>query len=924
MKAGPFWFYKTLSVRAKMALAVSSVFVLFFILAAFVALAYFEQERKAAVMNHTFVAVSTMAESIDAKLNLVHRGLIDVAATVPAVALNDADVAQDFLDRQTALHSHFDNGLFLISLEGKLIAESPFIPGRRGRDISSREFYQRTFTTKHSYISKPYLSTHNPGQPALIMTAPVFNPGGEMVGLILGSFDLLGANNILADLAKAHFGTSGYLYLTDGRETVISHPDKNRIMKPPPQPGQNPLFDRAVEGFEGSGETVTSYGVPMLGSVKRIASTGWILGGNYRIAEAYAPIYEARRYFLLAMVLGTAMMLAVVWLLMRRLTGPLLLMTSQVNEIGLGQGARRRVDVNSSDEIGALAETFNAYLGVMERQREERDHLASILETTTDLVSTADPQGNVTYFNRAGRAMIGIGDKPLSELRIPDIHPAWAAELITTQGIPIAIRDGAWSGETAVLGPYGGEIPVSQVIISHRDANGNLLYMSTVMRNITERKQAEEKIRYLAYFDSLTNLPNRRLLMDRLGQALIASNRTQEFGFVMILDLDNFKVLNDTQGHDVGDRLLIEVAQRLLGNIRQEDTVSRLGGDEYVMMAENLGTDQISAANQAEMIAEKIRHALNQPYAISRNGQTHHSTSSIGVALFCGQALSVDVLLKQADVALYQAKGAGRNTIRFFNPEMQAAIDARSAMEVALRNALKQGEFQLFYQPQIDQDGRLTGAEALLRWMPANQGPVSPDQFIPLAEDTGLIIPMGLWVMQTACTQLKAWAESTHTRDLQIAINVSARQFRQPDFVEQVRASLEQSGANPALLKLELTESAVLENVEEVICRMREIKALGVVFSLDDFGTGFSSLSYLKRLPLDQVKIDQSFVRDVNSNPNDAAIVRAIIAMSRSLGMQVIAEGVETEAQLSFLKDSGCTNFQGYLFGKPMPIWEWN
>jgi EAL domain-containing protein (putative c-di-GMP-specific phosphodiesterase class I) len=274
-------------------------------------------------------------------------------------------------------------------------------------------------------------------------------------------------------------------------------------------------------------------------------------------------------------------------------------------------------------------------------------------------------------------------------------------------------------------------------------------------------------------------------------------------------------------------------------------------------------------------------------------------------------------------VALYQAKGAGRNTIRFFNPEMQAAIDARSAMEVALRNALKQGEFQLFYQPQIDQDGQLTGAEALLRWLPASQATVSPAQFIPLAEDTGLIIPIGLWVMQTACAQIKAWAESTQTRDLQIAINVSARQFRQPDFVEQVRASLEHSGANPALLKLELTESAVLENVEEVIVRMLEIKALGVVFSLDDFGTGFSSLSYLKRLPLDQVKIDQSFVRDVNSDPNDAAIVRAIIAMSQSLGMQVIAEGVETEAQLGFLKDSGCMNYQGYLFGKPMPIVEW-
>jgi diguanylate cyclase (GGDEF)-like protein/PAS domain S-box-containing protein len=442
--------------------------------------------------------------------------------------------------------------------------------------------------------------------------------------------------------------------------------------------------------------------------------------------------------------------------------------------------------------------------------------------------------------------------------------------------------------------------------------------------DISERKQAEEKIRNLAYFDPLTQLPNRRLLLDRLGHALFTSSRTQEFGFLMILDLDNFKVLNDTQGHDVGDRLLTAVAQRLLANAREEDTVSRLGGDEYVIMVEHLGTDEAAAANKAEMIAEKIHHALNQPYTLSANRPAHHSTPSIGLTLFQGQDVSVDTLLKQADVALYQAKGAGRNAIRFFNPEMQAAIDSRSTLENAMRAGLKQGEFELFYQPQIDHEGRLIGAEALSRWFPKNGDPVTPAQFIPLAEDTGLIIPLGLWVMQTACAQLKAWEYNPSTCDLQIAINVSAAQFHQPDFFEQLRDTLHRAGANPTLLKLELTESVVLKNIEEVISRMLQIKALGVAFSLDDFGTGFSSLSYLKRLPLDQIKIDQSFVRDVTGDTNDAAIVRAIIAMSHSLGMQVIAEGVETQAQLDFLKANDCLRFQGYLFGKPLPIEEWS
>ena len=391
----------------------------------------------------------------------------------------------------------------------------------------------------------------------------------------------------------------------------------------------------------------------------------------------------------------------------------------------------------------------------------------------------------------------------------------------------------------------------------------------------------------------------------------------------MLLDLDNFKTINDTMGHDVGDRLLIEVAQRLQVCLRQEDTISRLGGDEYIVMVEDLGTEERSAANQAEMIAEKIRSLLSQPYVIGHNGQKHHSSSSIGVTLFRDQELSIDVLLKQADLALYQAKACGRNTVRFFNPEMQASIDSRSAMEAALRNGIDQGELQLFYQPQIDQDGRVTGAEALLRWFPANQAPVSPAKFIPLAEETGLIVPIGLWVMQTACAQLKIWSDSHLTRELQIAVNVSASQFRQSNFVETLCDVLQNSGANPALLKLELTEGVVLHNIEEMINRMTEIKALGVTFSLDDFGTGFSSLSYLKRLPLDQVKIDQSFVRDISIDPNDAAIVHAIIAMTRSLGMESIAEGVETTEQLGFLRNSGCTNYQGYLFGKPMPVLEW-
>ncbi|NEX23529.1 EAL domain-containing protein [Thiorhodococcus mannitoliphagus] len=468
-----------------------------------------------------------------------------------------------------------------------------------------------------------------------------------------------------------------------------------------------------------------------------------------------------------------------------------------------------------------------------------------------------------------------------------------------------------------------------QVIwVTHRcravfDAAGIYQGRRVTVRDVTAQKAAEEQVRRLAYFDPLTALPNRRLLLDRLGHALSASTRSQEYGALLMLDLDQFKALNDTQGHAVGDKLLIEVAQRLQGAVRGDDTVSRLGGDEYIVLIEGLGRSKTTAATHAEGVAEHLWQRLIAPYSILEGGGAHHATASIGVTLFQGQTASIDVLLKQADLALYQAKDAGRNAVRFFDPRMQAAVDERMAMEKALRQALEEGELCLFYQPQHDRAGRCIGAEALLRWRRPGQGLVSPMTFIPLAEETGLILPIGRWVLDTACAQLKTWAADPATRDLQLAVNVSARQFHQPDFLGQVRESLLHSGADPTRLKLELTESIVLENVEAVIERMQALKALGVSFSLDDFGTGYSSLSYLKRLLLDQLKIDKSFVQDLTTDPNDAAIVEAILAMSRSLGLQVVAEGVETSEQHAFLLAHGCDAFQGYLFGRPLPIADW-
>jgi diguanylate cyclase (GGDEF)-like protein len=450
------------------------------------------------------------------------------------------------------------------------------------------------------------------------------------------------------------------------------------------------------------------------------------------------------------------------------------------------------------------------------------------------------------------------------------------------------------------------------------ELSGDLAFGIGALRTRAERAKAERRIEHLAFYDPLTELPNRRLLMDRLRQAMSGNVRSLQTGALLFIDLDNFKMLNDTCGHDVGDRLLIEVARRLATCIREGDTISRLGGDEFVIMLVGLSEHAPEAAAQAKAVGEKVLSTLNQPYAVG--GQAHHSTASMGATLFMGNEGSLDDPLKQADIAMYQAKAAGRNALRFFDPAMQAALAARTDLEAALRQGIDQQQFALYYQAQVHGRSNIIGAEALIRWHHPTRGLVYPAEFIPLAEETCLILPIGQWVLEEACTQLARWSHDPRCRDLHLAVNVSARQFRQVDFVERVRIALERSGAPAANLKLELTESLVLDNITDSIDKMHVLKKLGVNFSMDDFGTGYSSLSYLTRLPLHQLKIDKSFVHNLPDNQNDAVVAQTIITMAKSLGLNVIAEGVETEAQQQFLAEHGCPIYQGYLFSEPVPL----
>ena len=439
-----------------------------------------------------------------------------------------------------------------------------------------------------------------------------------------------------------------------------------------------------------------------------------------------------------------------------------------------------------------------------------------------------------------------------------------------------------------------------------------------VYDDITAQKQAQEKIHQLAHYDNLTGLANRALLQDALDKVMGTSARTGHYGAILFLDLDDFKSFNDTQGPAIGDELLKEVGVRLSGCVHQTGMAARSGGDLFIVLLEKLGSGAADAATQAEAMAECMRGKLSNPFDLGPTQVT--ITASIGIVLFLGQSSSPDSVLKHADTALNEAKSAGRNATRFFDPLMQKELEARISLVADLSQAMTDRQLELFFQKQVNSQGHTTGAEVLLRWRHPQRGLVSPAQFIGLAEETGLIIPMGLWVLREACQILKTWQAWPVLRELTLAVNVSARQFHQSNFVEQVRSVLVQTGAKPALLKLELTESVVLEHTEDTIAKMRELKLMGISFSMDDFGTGYSSLQYLKRLPIDQLKIDQGFVRDITTDPNDAAIVQTIIAMTEALGLNVIAEGVETRDQQAFLEQRGCHSFQGYFFGKPMPL----
>ena len=573
-------------------------------------------------------------------------------------------------------------------------------------------------------------------------------------------------------------------------------------------------------------------------------------------------------------------------------------------------GATDYVLKNNMRRLGTVVRRALSEVGERERIRvaeEERARLVQILEATSDYVCLTDPAGTITYLNAAGRKLIGAPDSQGVGKSAGEIYPAWAREVIEREGTPAASRDGVWNGETAILGADGTEIPVSQVIIAHRGPDGEIRFFSTIARDIRERKAYEVRLQYLANYDSLTGLPNRELLRDRTLQAVAHARRAARPAALLVLNVDRFKLVNESYSRGAGDTLLRMVADRLKGAVREGDTVARLGGDAFAVLATDL-----ARPDDVLPVVRKIREAMLSPFRLE--GRDLHVTLSIGASVYPRDGEEFDMLLRNADAAMHRVKADGRNGFQFYASAMTRQAADRVELENELRLALERNQLEMHYQPQVVlANGRIVGVEALMRWNHAQRGWIPPGQFVPVAEDSDLIHPLGEFALAESCRQIRAWGDAA-LAELRLAVNVSARQFRSPGFVKAVERALRAASLEPRNLELELTEGVLVESRDRTVAVLHGLKELGVQIAVDDFGTGYSSLSYLSRLPIDCLKIDRTFVSQAHRHGQDAAITQAVISLAHSLGVRVIAEGVETVEQLEFLRMHRCDQAQGYLF----------
>jgi len=822
------------------------------------------------------------------------------------------------------LHPGYANLLSKLP-DGLIVCSALALPGPNARQTNPAISIDEVKRTRAFVIGRPnrgFISNRW----VVTLEYPLLAENGELRGMVGAAVDLVRFNPLVGDSAFRNLPQGTLAALIDDQGVILarSHDPERWVGTTVSRPS---LIAEILKTRERVSTLRSSIdGIERVFAFVPVEGTRWMATVGIPTAPMEATIKEILSGWLVATTAWLGATLLLTLGLGRRIARPIMAVAGTARLVGNGRFDQRTSAVAKSGvaEVAEVARQFDAMLDSLERERGRVADSEALLRESQRVAGV----GSYVFDVASGRwtstevldDIFGINadyDRTIGGW-LTLVHPEYRHELAAY------LRHHVLEGRQ----PFDKEYLVRRISDGTTrwvhglgtldlDDTGVPVRMIGTIQDVTTRRQVEEHVRSLAFFDPLTRLPNRRLLRERLDQALASAARRDGHGAVMVLDIDHFKTLNDTRGHDMGDELLSRAAERLLGCVRARDCVGRLGGDEFVIILEALNSAVGAAAIEAEEIAEAVLTSFRTPFALGTN--EYYCTTSIGICLFRGNTEGPDELLKRADAAMYRVKSDGRNSMRFFDPAMEAALEARMTLEAELRRACTLHQFILYYQPQFDHHRRIIGAEALLRWQHPERGVVPPGEFIALTEETNLIIPIGGWVLNTACALLRGRRGYPGGDALCLSVNVSARQFRQPDFVAVVTGIIERSGVPPTRIKLELTESLILDNVPDTIRKMRSLNELGVKFSMDDFGTGYSSLAYLKQLPFSQIKIDRSFVHDVTTDPNHAVIVRTIIGMARCLGMQVIAEGVETDAQFEFLKAHGCEAFQGYLFGHPLP-----
>lgn len=857
--------------------------------------------------------IAIQADQLEWEMNNRKRALEQVAAMLSLELANkEAATLQRLLESRPVFNSFFNRGTFIADAQGIVLSSTPLETGRTGISYADRDYMIAALRGGETFAGGPEMDK-TLGAPVVVIATPV-RLQGRIVGALAGVTDLSASSFLNRFQGGLQGGSGREITLVDVQSgLVVASSDSSRLMQAA-KPAAPSLPSGLAKGDDD--KMVVS---------KPVGSTGWLLEMGVSMIDMQIAVTAMQTRVVTAAVGVTLIgVLFALWAL-QNLLRPLARASAQLDGWN-GDGLPFSPALaDRPDEIGRLTNRFNRVSEQLTVHSQTLDQSSALLEKVSAMAHVGGWELDVSterlYWSLETFRIHDLDAESPPTLTDAISFYAPASREIVKAAVNNAIATGkSYDLELELVTALNRAIWVRAQCHPVLE-NGQVVKLRGAVQDITRTKSDAARISELAFTDVLTSLPNRRLLMDRLGIAMAACRRHARIGALLVIDLDDFKMLNDSYGHFKGDLLLKAVGQDLIQASREGDTVARVGADEFMVLLTDLGSDPSEAVQQARTIAESLLLGLRRGYLLGR--LNHYSTASIGVTFYGAQEEGLEDPMKRADLAMVQARKSGGDAVYFFEDRMQALIDRRVELESAMRRGLKRQEFLLHYQPQVVESGdrpRIVGVEALIRWQHPQQGMISPGEFIPVAEESGMILDIGKWVLASACAQLARWRDDPMFSHLSIAVNVSPRQFHQSDFVTTVLQILGASGADPKRLKLELTEGMLVSDMEEVIEKMHALRLLGIGLSLDDFGTGYSSLSYLKRLPLDQIKIDQSFVRDILTDSNDAAIARTIIALADSLGLSIIAEGVETEEQRNFLVSEGCLAYQGYFFCRPVAI----